>query len=330
MEERIDEFLNWDETLKNAGAESGGQSSEYIAATSKDEKLRGEYKSYRNISAAFALRELPRDAEEGRIAYEAFRKARRKTLFSRISHSAVRYAAAVILAAGATWGITTHFGNKASAEAPYTVSAPWGQRAEITLGDGTRVWLNAGSTLSCPAGFAAGQREVRISGEAYFDVARDEQRPFIVSTGGVKIKVLGTKFNVSAYEPSAATVSLVEGAVEVTAGDSAGSPPVNMKPEDQVCYADGELRLSHGFDHDELLWREGIHAFRNATLREIAGQLEFYYHTRIVIRNPEAAAARYSGKFRQKDGVYEILRLLQQAQGFEIAKDDSTGVIYID
>ena len=329
MEKRIDGFLNWDDTLKNAGEEGSSLSSDYMAAAAEDKKLCEEYKTCRNISAAFALRELPEDAEEGRKAYDVFRKNCRKMLFRRISHSAVRYAAAVLLTAGITWGITARFGQSPSGDAPYTVSAPWGQRAEVKLGDGTQVWLNAGSTLSCSAGFATGQREVHISGEAFFEVARDEHRPFIVSTGDMKIKVLGTKFNVSAYEPAAATISLVEGAVEVTAGSSAEGS-VNMKPEDQVHYTDGELRLSHGFNHDELLWREGIHAFRNATLREIAGQLEFYYHTNIVIRNPEAATARYSGKFRQKDGVYEILRLLQQAQGFSITKDDSTGVIYID
>lgn len=165
-------------------------------------------------------------------------------LFRRISHSAVRYAAAILLTAGITWGITARFGQSPSGDAPYTVSAPWGQRAEVKLGDGTQVWLNAGSTLSCSAGFATGQREVHISGEAFFEVARDKHRPFIVSTGDMKIKVLGTKFNVSAYEPAAATISLVEGAVEVTAGSSAEGS-VNMKPEDQVHYADGELRLSH-------------------------------------------------------------------------------------
>lgn len=328
MEKRIEEFLKWDDVLKSGGVQSV-QSSEFIAAAVKDGELCEEYKTYRNICAAFALRELAEDAKEGRMAYETFRKTRRKAFFMRIARSTVRYAAVLLLAAGATWGITTHFGYAISADAPCTVSAPWGQRAEVTLGDGTRVWLNAGSTLCYAAGFGARQREVSISGEAFFDVARDERRPFVVSTGGVKIKVLGTKFNVSAYGPVAATVSLVAGSVEVTADDSGGGS-VKMSPQDQVRYSGGELRLIRGFDPDELLWREGIHAFRNTTLGEIAGQLEFYYHTRIVIRNPEAAAARYSGKFRQKDGVYEILRLLRQAQRFDIAKDDSTGVIYID
>lgn len=244
MEKRVDGFLNWDDTLKNAGEEGSSLSSDYMAAAAEDKKLCEEYKTCRNISAAFALRELPEDAEEGRKAYDVFRKNCRKMLFRRISHSAVRYAAAILLTAGITWGITARFGQSPSGDAPYTVSAPWGQRAEVKLGDGTQVWLNAGSTLSCSAGFATGQREVHISGEAFFEVARDKHRPFIVSTGDMKIKVLGTKFNVSAYEPAAATISLVEGAVEVTAGSSAEGS-VNMKPEDQVHYADGELRLSH-------------------------------------------------------------------------------------
>ena len=84
------------------------------------------------------------------------------------------------------------------------------------------------------------------------------------------------------------------------------------------------------FDSKELLWRKGIHAFKNASLQEITDRLGFYYHTRIIIRNSAAAAVRYSGKFRQEEGVYEILRLLRQVQNFSLSRDNSSGTIYID
>lgn len=105
----------------------------------------------------------------------------------------------------------------------YTISAEKGERASVTLPDGTKVYLNAKSTLSYPASFSLNERTVQLTGEAYFEVKHDADAPFIVKTAEIQIKVLGTTFNLYAYpDDSWFEASLVEGSIEVTPYKSPG------------------------------------------------------------------------------------------------------------
>lgn len=328
MDQKLKQFLEWDSACKEGEKRDGG----YPAEAASDEAAREGYIGYRNLSASFSLKETPGDRTEGEAAYAGFVASRRRKAFKRIFTRAAGYAAAVILAAAATWVVTDWYADgkgMLSADTANTITAPWGQRAQVSLSDGTAVWLNSGSTISYPSRFAGRRREVKVTGEAFFDVAHDSKRPFVVSTDQLDIKVLGTRFNVLAYPGGETAVSLVEGRVEVTA-HGMDSDPVNMTADDRLSYSGGRMKLDHGFDHDDLLWREGLHSFRGETLQQIAQNLERYYNVQIVIRNPEVAGYRYSGKFRQKDGVSEILRILQKIHGFNIVKDEEHEIIYMD
>lgn len=197
------------------------------------------------------------------------------------------------------------------------VSVPVGQRTEITLSDGTTVWLNSNSSLNVPENGDGSSRNVVIDGEAYFEVSHDPKHPFIVNTGKYQVKVLGTKFNVSAYNNSPEfSTRLFEGAVEVMS--LADSSLVTLKPnEEATLSADGKLMKSRFFDEDGApLWIKGIYFFENADYATIFRKMEEYYKVRIDVRNPEILNYRCTCKFRQEDGLRHVLKALQQIHHF--------------
>lgn len=117
-----------------------------------------------------------------------------------------------------------------------TVEVPKGQRASLMLSDGTKVWLNSQSKLIYPTQFSDRERNVRLEGEAFFDVAHKEHLPFVVHSPLLAIKVLGTKFNVKAYFDEKSVVTLAEGKVEVETNDRKNK--LTLKPNEQVSYSD--------------------------------------------------------------------------------------------
>ncbi len=210
-----------------------------------------------------------------------------------------------------------------------TLHVPAGQRAEITLGDGTKVWLNAKTTMTFPSQFSGDFREVKLDGEGFFDVATDESKPFIVNTSKYDVKVWGTKFNLMAYS-SAETfeTALLEGAVEVLKqGSSSG---IMLKPNEQVNLKDKRMVITPIRNMDHFLWREGILSFDNATFTELVNQLELYFDLTIEVKNSRALNYHCTGKFRTKDGVEHILKVLQLENQFSYTIDDKRNKITIE
>nr|WP_236264132.1 FecR domain-containing protein [Dysgonomonas sp. Marseille-P4677] len=211
-----------------------------------------------------------------------------------------------------------------------TLHVPAGQRASVTLSDGTQVWLNAKSTLSYPAYFGKDERLVKIRGEAFFNVAKDRDKPFIVSTSKLDIKVLGTIFNVKDYtETDSINISLLEGAVEVYNQTNTSKKAI-MKPNECLNYKDGIMTITQEINENEFLWKEGIYTFERERLENIVKKLELYYDTKIIIKNPYIAKYEYTGKFRQRDGVMEILKVIQQIHKFKVAKDEASNIIVLE
>ena len=204
---------------------------------------------------------------------------------------------------------------------------PAGQRAQITLQDGTEVWVNAQSTLLYPSHFSKKNRKVEITGEAFFNVAREKNRPFIVSTQHIDMEVLGTQFNVYSY-PGAGYIrtDLVEGSVRVYQADDEKSNII-LKPNEQVTIRGKDMTVSEIFNPDHLLWKEGIYSFDNEPLIDIIEKLQLYYDVKIVIEDTDICEIRYTGKFRQRDGIDEILRIMQRIQPFKITKDKENNII---
>lgn len=204
---------------------------------------------------------------------------------------------------------------------------PAGQRAELTLPDGTKVWLNAGSKLSYPSFFEK-ERKVFLSGEGFFKVAKNEKVPFIVSTRTIDVKALGTQFNVFSYPTSDYTsVYLQEGKVKAYF-PSSETEGVVLSPEQYLIQEGKQFKLST-MDPDDLLWREGIYTFKRQKMGSIIKKLELYYDVTIIVKDKEILDYEYVGKFRQRDGVMEILRLIQRIHKFKINKDDDLNQIVL-
>lgn len=210
-----------------------------------------------------------------------------------------------------------------------TIHVPAGQRAVLTLTDGTKVWLNAKTTLTFPNYFEGGSRNVRLNGEGYFRVAKDTDHPFIVNTERYDIRALGTEFNVLAYTgtPFFAT-SLLEGSVEVYAPSSADKP-VRLIPNTYI-YLENDMLKRKKIEHRSyFLWREGLICFYDATVGDMIAKLQLYYDVKINVYNDKLLKSRYSGKFRTKDGVEHVLKVLQLRNKFTYEKNDELNVITI-
>lgn len=206
------------------------------------------------------------------------------------------------------------------------ISAPAGQRVQLELSDGTQVWLNARTKIEYPAAFVGKDRRVKLDGEAYFQVAKNASKPFIVQTSKGDVEVLGTKFNVESYsDDNTFTTALMEGAVKVTAGGY----QCNLKPNQMAYLKDGKIRVAPIEDYNPYRWREGIISFKNETFPDIIHKFEKYYGVEFRIENKAVISYRCSGKFRHSDGVQYALRVLQKDVDFKFTRDEENHIIYI-
>lgn len=210
-----------------------------------------------------------------------------------------------------------------------TIAVPAGQRINITLPDGTNVWLNARTTIQYPVNFNSNERIVKLNGEAYFDVAKDKTKPFIVQTDKYNVEVLGTKFDVESYsETGQFETALMEGSVRISSLKDAHES-LMLKPNTKAYLHMGKLRVLPVDDLNPYRWREGLICFKNESFASIMKEFEKYYGINIYITNRQVQKYLYTGKFRQTDGVDYALRVLQKDIGFTYERDDDKHIIYI-
>lgn len=211
-----------------------------------------------------------------------------------------------------------------------TIHVPAGQYINITLPDGTLVWLNARTTFRYPVNFTKKQRNVELNGEAYFEVTKNENSPFSVKTDKHTVKVLGTKFNIEAYsEKNNFVTTLMEGKVSIHPTASP-STPLLLKPNTKAIYENGELTVQYVDDYSVYRWREGLICFKDASFASIMEDFEKYYGVKISINNNKVNKNKYTGKFRQRDGVDYALHVLQRDIYFSYKKDDELQTITIE
>lgn len=163
------------------------------------------------------------------------------------------------------------------------VTIPRGTVYQIKLSDGTQVWMNADSRLHFPSRFTGTTREVRLEGEAYFRVAKDKSRPFIIRAHGVTTEVLGTEFNLRAYPGTEAHVTLVEGSVRI--GMPALGREVTLRPGQDIAYADSGFTITEVDTRYCALWKDGRLYFDNAPLKEILHELGRYYNLTVEMED---------------------------------------------
>lgn len=212
--------------------------------------------------------------------------------------------------------------NTREAIAMNTVTVPAGQRVELKLADGTHVWLNALSELSYPVSFNGEKREVRLKGEAFFDVAKNKSKKFIVHAGRCEVEVLGTQFNVEAYKENEFSTALLRGSVKVT-DKSQPEQSVVLAPNNTVSLTNGRLTVSPITDFNPYSWKDGLITFKDISFKALMEKLEKNYGIHICIENRNLDHYACSGKFRISDGIEEVLRAIQQDARFSFEREDA-------
>ena len=236
-----------------------------------------------------------------------------------LRRSAVRIAAAAVIAAVLlAGGLTTVLLSKRLAQ-PVTVVTQLGERSQVVLPDGTKVWLNSSSSVEYVAPFFSRQRRVKMEGEAYFEVEHDRRAPFVVSTNGLDIEVLGTRFNIRNDDSDhRITTVLLEGAVKAYAsGDEKAA--VRLRPSQQLVFdtRTGAMRLTDEPSADRSInWIDGRFCFEHDTFAEIVAELKRYYNVDIRFMDEALRSERFSGDFRVEDGIYHIMSVLQLTYKF--------------
>ena len=254
-------------------------------------------------------------------------KKKKTITFRQIGYELAKIAAILIL----FWGGTKLYETTSVKEnviAYQTLYVPAGQRAELILPDSTHVWLNARSKLVYPISFGKDIRQVELNGEAYFDVIHNEKQPFVVKTPQMDIQVLGTEFNVTAYSSSSDfEVALLRGCIELS------SPRLfsnyRMKEKEHIRLQNNKLISKDISDYDYFRWKEGLICFNNESVATIIEKLKLYYDIDIEVYNQKFINSRYTGKFRTKDGIEQVLRVLQIEHKFTYTKNNDLNLITI-
>lgn len=207
-------------------------------------------------------------------------------------------------------------------ELQHQIHVPTGQHVEIMLADGSKVWLNSGSTLTFPSKFNGKKRLVELDGEGFFEVKSDKEHPFIVSTSKYQVKAVGTSFNVYDYQDSPQfEAALLNGKVEVTT-NAKKSSTVILTPNQRAALCQGVLKVKPIENTNNYLWRKGILYF-NEPLLEVFDKLQEYYDVEFQIRNTSLTrkSPYCTGKFRAKDGLEHIIRVLKETNHFDYQID---------
>ncbi|MCO5238463.1 MAG: FecR domain-containing protein [Chitinophagaceae bacterium] len=199
-------------------------------------------------------------------------------------------------------------GNPATGNLVYnTLWNPRGSRVvQMQLSDGSRVWLNAGSSVTYPVRFSGKERRVSVAGEAYFEVTHNRTMPFVVSNNATNITVLGTRFNVKAYDDEETRITLLEGSVKVNVP---GADRL-LKPGQQAKVSKS-LEVANNADVEEVMaWKNGLFKFDNADIRTIMRTVARWYDIDVVYEG-ETSAERFKGKISMDTRLSELLEVLE-------------------
>lgn len=267
---------------------------------SDEEHMRAAKEVYRICSTAEAVGVMKTVDTEA-----ALKKVRRKMhgrFLVRVMRHVSRFAAVLFLPAAFLCGWYAWKYYHPSEDGYIEVKTTTGMLSSVTLPDSSKVWLNSNSTLRYPVRFTGKTREVSLEGEAYFDVERDEDRRFIVETPAMQIEVLGTEFNVDAYnDPGRDTrTTLVEGSVQMTFSDSAGvHRVVRMSPGQSVSYCPETDKVTRSRVNTETItsWKNGRIVLDNTSLADALRMIENRYNVQFDIINKELLRNRYTGRF---------------------------------
>ena len=203
-----------------------------------------------------------------------------------------------------------------------TKTAPNGEKSIITLTDGSKVFLNSGSSISFPRVFDKSAREITLKGEAFFEVTRNPQQPFIVTAGNLVTRVLGTSFNIQAFDSNDISVSVATGRVQVTqhpyAGSSQNGSPqtVYLDPSQQVSYQNHQFTVNYVEIDKIVSWKNNTLRFDETPLSTVGAILTRWYDVEIGFDNNDIVNCRINGQFKGQR-LEEVLRSIRYMYNIE-------------
>ena len=279
----------------------------------------------KNIIAESLKDEVDVDREWERLFSSIEKKTITKMKTRRLFLQYMKYAAAVVLGIGISLS-TLYLTNQEnlSTVGNYKLVTSKGEKSYLQLPDGTRVWLNSCTTLEYAENYGHSNRSIYLDGEAYFEVAKNKDLPFVVKANGIDVKAIGTAFNVSAYmEDSQLTTTLFNGKVAVQ--PTLTKQEVLLEPN-QVAVYDKSRNKIEVVPYDKKLfaqWRGGFLSFKMMYLQDITKLLERNYNVVFRYENQGIKKLRFSGSFRNNEDLSEILNVIKTNTGirYQILKD---------
>lgn len=201
-----------------------------------------------------------------------------------------------------------------------TMSTGVGMRGSIELPDGSRVTLNSGSEIQYPTRFSKGTREIKLTGEAFFEVSKDKRHPFIVNTGKMNVEVVGTTFNVSAYnDDMPVRVVLATGCVSLFSGDWSNRTEIGVLKPGQLGVFDKEssvLSVSNVETDKYLAWKDGNIIFRDDPMSDVISRLERWFNVDIYVEDDEILNYEFTAKFHDET-IAQVLNLIKISSEIE-------------
>jgi len=202
---------------------------------------------------------------------------------------------------------------------------PWGKRSMLTLSEGSKIWINAGTRVAYPVVFDNNKREIYVDGEVFLEVSPDKDRPFIVKTKKIDVEVLGTKFNVMAYEKDTIqNIVLVSGIVKIHNNNQ--KKVITLMPNEMYSFGNGLSKIQTVDVEGYISWKSGIYQYNSVSLGEIMKRLSHYYGCSIDCSS-QVSQMKFSGKLDLKDTIEMILEGIAQIAPITYRYDNGVYVI---
>lgn len=304
-----------DEELISKMAENGNNlnKEELLEWANSSDENREEFYRLKNLIALTGSTLHTQKASENELSgilAQIRQRSRSRTMNMILQVS--KYAAAIIVAVLLTRLFLTPELPAVAEKQWLEISTSSGQTTEMTMPDGTKVWMNSLTTLKYPTNFENNNREVLLSGEAYFKVERNENAPFTVRTAGYNVKVLGTSFNVSAYpNDKVSKTVLVEGKIELT--NNTGTEIKTLNPGQLFTFdtVKKSFSVSQVSTDYYTSWKEGYFAFDHESLESISAKLERIYAVKISIPDQKIRDISFTGTIMKNKPLEQILRIIE-------------------
>ena len=240
------------------------------------------------------------------------KSVQRPGIMRRIFIETAKVAAVAVLVLVSAYFVYFNSGSRQEEIQYATVQVPYGSKSTILLPDGSEVMLNAGSELTYPVNFSETIRNVELKGEGYFKVAHNAEKPFIVTAQQLEVKVLGTEFNVMAYEElNRIETTLINGSVQLNMKRATTGRGVILKPGQKATFEDGKLSLQIVNTEIEAIWTQNEFYFESIPFPELIMRLEKWYDVQIEFEEHEFDEITFTGKFRNEETIWQVLDAIE-------------------